>query len=159
MFFSIGIRYKDKMWCDVIAMDACHLLLGRPWQYDRSAHHDRRKNTYSFMIDNVKIMLSPSLGLKPTKGASHSQSFLAKWEFITEMLVSKVEYLLLSKESFKGEEFSEEAKGLVEEFADVFPVELPDELPPLRDMQYQIDLVQGLSLPNGPHYCMSPKKH
>jgi hypothetical protein len=48
--FSIGSRYKDKMWCDVVAMDACHLLLGRPWQYDRGAHHDGRKNTYSFMF-------------------------------------------------------------------------------------------------------------
>jgi hypothetical protein len=31
MSFSIGVRYKDKMWCDLVAMDACHLLLGRPW--------------------------------------------------------------------------------------------------------------------------------
>jgi hypothetical protein len=29
--FSIGTKYKDKTWCDVVAMDACHLLLGRPW--------------------------------------------------------------------------------------------------------------------------------
>ena len=28
--FSIGVRDKDKMWCNVVAMDACHLL-GRPW--------------------------------------------------------------------------------------------------------------------------------
>jgi hypothetical protein len=28
--FSIGDRYQDKMLCDVVAMDACHLLLGRP---------------------------------------------------------------------------------------------------------------------------------
>jgi hypothetical protein len=28
--FSIGSRYKDKIWCDIVAMDACHLLLGKP---------------------------------------------------------------------------------------------------------------------------------
>ena len=28
--FSTGSRYKDKTWCDVVDMDACHLLLGRP---------------------------------------------------------------------------------------------------------------------------------
>ena len=28
--FSIGAKYKDKAWCDVVTMDACHLLLGRP---------------------------------------------------------------------------------------------------------------------------------
>ena len=29
--FSIGSRYSDEIWCEVIPMDACHLLLGRPW--------------------------------------------------------------------------------------------------------------------------------
>jgi hypothetical protein len=80
--FSLGVKYKDKMWCDVVAMDACHLLLGRPSQYDRSAHHDGRKNTYSFMIGNVKIMLLPSTrnNLRPTKEAGHFQSLLEKHE-------------------------------------------------------------------------------
>jgi hypothetical protein len=136
--FSIGNRYKDKMLCNVMAMDACHLLLGRPWQYDRGAHHDGRKNTYSFMIGKVKITLLPSLGNGPksTKGAGHSQSLLIQQEFITEMLASKVVYVLVSKDNCKGEEVSVEAKRLMEEFADVFPVELPDELLPLRDIQH-----------------------
>lgn len=29
--FSIGDTYKDEVWCDVIPMDACHILFGRPW--------------------------------------------------------------------------------------------------------------------------------
>ncbi|GKB41004.1 putative nucleotidyltransferase, ribonuclease H [Tanacetum coccineum] len=29
--FSVGTTYKDSVWCDVVPMDACHLLLGRPW--------------------------------------------------------------------------------------------------------------------------------
>jgi hypothetical protein len=159
--FSIGNRYQDKMLCDVVAMDACHLLLDRPWQYDRGAHHDGRKNTYSFIIGKVKITLLPSLGNspKPTKGAGHSQSLLTQREFITEMLASKVVYVLVSKDNCKGEEVPVEAKGLMEEFADVFLVELPDELPPLRDIQHQIDLVPGSNLPNRPHYRMSPKEH
>jgi len=28
--FSIGQKYQDQVWCDVVPMDACHLLLGRP---------------------------------------------------------------------------------------------------------------------------------
>ncbi|XP_017978278.1 PREDICTED: uncharacterized protein LOC108662429 [Theobroma cacao] len=60
--FSIGNKYEDEVWCDVIPMDACHLLLGRPWQYDRRAHYDGYNNTYSFIKDGVKIMLTP---LKP----------------------------------------------------------------------------------------------
>nr|GFA05357.1 reverse transcriptase domain-containing protein [Tanacetum cinerariifolium] len=26
--FSVGMKYKDKVWCEVIPMDACHILLG-----------------------------------------------------------------------------------------------------------------------------------
>ncbi|KAJ9561002.1 hypothetical protein OSB04_006162 [Centaurea solstitialis] len=31
---SIGKYYKEDVLCDVLEMDACHILLGRPWQYD-----------------------------------------------------------------------------------------------------------------------------
>jgi hypothetical protein len=102
------------------------------------------------MFDRVRITLLSNVGnsSKPTKGAGHSQSLLARREFITEMLASKVVYVLVCKDSCKGEEVSEEVKGLMGKFADVFPIELPDELPPLRDIQHQIDLVPGSSLPN-----------
>ena len=66
---------------------------------------------------------------------------------------------MVTKDNCKGEEVPEEAKGLMEKFADVFPVELPDELSPLCDIQHQIDLVLGSSLPNQPHYRISPKEH
>ena len=37
---SIGKNYKDEIWCDVIPMDTCHVLLGRPWFFDRRVMHD-----------------------------------------------------------------------------------------------------------------------
>ena len=36
---SIGKMYNDEIWCDVLPMDACHILLGRPWLFDRSVIH------------------------------------------------------------------------------------------------------------------------
>lgn len=50
--FNIG-EYKDRILCDILPMDACHLLLGRPWQFDRRAHHDGEKNTYSFQKNGI----------------------------------------------------------------------------------------------------------
>ena len=41
--FSIGKNYKDVVVCDIVPMDACHLLLGRPWQYDRKTKYDFQK--------------------------------------------------------------------------------------------------------------------
>jgi hypothetical protein len=55
--FSMDNKCHDEVWCDVIPMDACHLLLGRPWQYDRRVTYDGFENTYSFIKDEVKIKL------------------------------------------------------------------------------------------------------
>lgn len=42
--FSIGM-YSDYADCDVVPMEACSLLLGRPWEYDTDARHHGRSNT------------------------------------------------------------------------------------------------------------------
>ena len=36
--FAIG-PYKDTVECDVVPMTVCHMLLGRPWQFDKAAQH------------------------------------------------------------------------------------------------------------------------
>jgi hypothetical protein len=55
---SIG-KYEDEVLCDVVRMHACHLLLGRPWQYDRRAMHDGLTNKYSFTLNRQPITLVP----------------------------------------------------------------------------------------------------
>ena len=54
--FSIG-KYNDEALCDVVPMQASHLLLGRPWQFDRKVTHDGYANRYSFVIDKKPITL------------------------------------------------------------------------------------------------------
>lgn len=56
--FSIG-RYEDTVICDVVPMEACHLLLGRPWQYDKKSNHDGYTNKFSFIHKERKITLAP----------------------------------------------------------------------------------------------------
>ena len=36
--------YKDKIICDVMPMDVCHVLLGRPWKFDKKLVHYGRRN-------------------------------------------------------------------------------------------------------------------
>jgi transposase InsO family protein len=56
--FAIG-SYKDVVECDVVPMQACSILLGRPWQFDRDSLHHGRSNQYSFLYHDKKIVLHP----------------------------------------------------------------------------------------------------
>ena len=50
--------------------------------------------------------------------------------------------VLLGKESSKGSVVPEAVQSLLDEFANVFPNDLPEELPPLRDIQHKLILYQ-----------------
>lgn len=56
--FQLG-KYKDKIVCDVMPMDVCHILVGIPWKYDRGVMHDGKRNTYKFRKDGVNHTLLP----------------------------------------------------------------------------------------------------
>jgi len=59
VLISIGKSYQDELWCDFIPMDACHMLLGRPWLYDHKVMNKGYLNSYSFTKDGKKITLAP----------------------------------------------------------------------------------------------------
>ena len=44
----------------------------------------------------------------------------------------------------------------LQEFAAVFPTELPNSLPPDRSVRHFIDFISGSTLPNLPHYLLNP---
>ncbi|GJS65037.1 putative nucleotidyltransferase, ribonuclease H [Tanacetum coccineum] len=155
--FSVGTTYKDNVWCDVVPMDACHLLLGRIWEYDRNTTHNGRANTYSFLFNGVKITLMPN---KPKELVNKATgTLLTLSQFQDELEMGDDVFVLIGKEVAKDSEIPEAMIPLLEEFSDVFPDELPDGLPPLRDIQHHIDLEPGSQLPNRPHYRMSPGEH
>ncbi|KAE8676344.1 putative CCCH-type zinc finger family protein [Hibiscus syriacus] len=111
--FSIGRKYFDNAWCDVVSMDACHILLGRPWQ------------------------------------------------FLDEIEHGGVVYALLPCENNAVDvdtDLPVEVQRLLAEFSNLMPEDLPPGLPPMRDIQHQINLVPGSILPNRPAYRLNPKE-
>ncbi|GJV31416.1 reverse transcriptase domain-containing protein [Tanacetum coccineum] len=157
ILFFMGNTYKDNVWCDVVPMDACHLLLGRPWEYDRHITYNGRTNTYSFLFGGVKITLMPN---KPKEVISKpTGTLLTLSQFKDELEMGDDVFVLIGKEVAGDSEIPEAMIPLLEGFPDVFLDELLDGLPPLRDIQHHIDLEPGSQLPNGPHYRMSPGEH
>jgi len=55
--------YNDRVWCDVLDIDAAHILLGRPCLYDLDVTSLGRSNTYEFKFkekNNVETCQSKS---------------------------------------------------------------------------------------------------
>ena len=52
--FSIG-KYKDEVLCDVVPMQASHMLLGQPWQVERQVNYNGVSNKYSFKMNESGV--------------------------------------------------------------------------------------------------------
>ena len=56
VLFSIS-NYNDEVYCDVVDMDACHILSRCPWWYDVDAKHLVKSNLYQLEKGGIKYTL------------------------------------------------------------------------------------------------------
>lgn len=105
--FFIG-KYKDKVICSVVDMNACHMLLRRHWKFDLNLVHHGKDDSCS----STKTLWRLSLLQRSQK--------------------SRGTYLLLPKEAAK----TEQVKSLLLEFQDILPKELLNTLLPTRNIQH-----------------------
>nr|GEW20968.1 putative ribonuclease H-like domain-containing protein [Tanacetum cinerariifolium] len=131
--FSIGNKYTDELWCEVIPMDACHILLERPWLYDHRVKHDGYHNAYTYKKDGVSITLA---ALNP-KDSPPNRVLISKTDFVGLVKVSPpsvVFGLLMIEENLVIAAAMLSMVPLLNEFKDVFPEEIPAGLPVIREI-------------------------
>ncbi|XP_074302992.1 uncharacterized protein LOC141637408 [Silene latifolia] len=154
--------YNDDILCDVVPMDACHVLLGRPWQYDRDVVHRGRSNEYELVSKGKRIVLKPMApgevrSMSAKRRTTTSMTMLASEKEVDEAIVNGNQvYLMVVNEMPSNESKDGRLISLLEEFKDVFPEELPAGLPPIRGIEHQIDLLPGAPLPNKAAYRCNP---
>lgn len=153
------------MYFDIAPIDFGHLLLDRLWEFDQRIMHDGAKNTYSFVWDSQKIVLLPSkdssTSLPPlTPPSAEPLPTRAIGPSLSKPTISTPATLLCSYTTFMAEFQTEgytlalvptagqsnaqsslppSLTSVLNDFGDVFPTELPEGLPPLRDIQHQIN--------------------
>jgi len=167
--FQIG-NLSEQVLCDVVEMDACHVLLGRPWLFYRKVFHDGRENTYEFTKDGQRYRLEPMLenevtvvdnsGSKGVGSSSSSRVMLCSAkEFLKEQKKGNFCLAIMPKgvqEDVKASSVPPEIQSLLTELKEIVADDMPAGLPPMRSISHQIDFLPGSSLPNKAPYRMTP---
>jgi len=139
--------YKDVILCDVMPMDMCHVLLGRPWKFDQKFIHDGRRNTYPLEKDGTKHILLPLKDEVDKGGLEKNVMLMSGKELLQEVekgeemhfaIIGRPKVILTSTNL---DDLPEEIKTLLNDFADIIVDEFPNALPPIRSINHHIDLI------------------
>lgn len=75
--FQIG-NLNEKVLCDVVEMDACHILLGRSWLFNKNVSYDGKENICVFKNDGQRykltLMLENTMIVEENKDANDDNS-------------------------------------------------------------------------------------
>ncbi|KAK1627943.1 hypothetical protein QYE76_002258 [Lolium multiflorum] len=107
--FKIG-PYEDTIECDVVPMTVCHMLLGRPWQYDKKAIHDGLSNTYTFKVNDKKFELRPTT---PSQIITDNAKALARAQLRTHHSEMRGEGATHHKDSERHKPYMSESKSVL----------------------------------------------
>ncbi|XP_059436104.1 uncharacterized protein LOC132169032 [Corylus avellana] len=130
--------------------------------FDVDAQQQGRANVYTIFRDGRKITFQP---LQEVENSTHSKGkpvLLSTGSKYIEEVKEAQDIIALVTEGTPGsisQEVPEIMRLMLEEFQDIMSKEMPEGLPPMRDILHYIDLVPGASLSNLPHYRMSLKEN
>ena len=164
--FSIG-KYNDEMYCDVVDMDASHILFRRPWQYDVDAKHSSKSNLCQLKKEGIKCtQVSFTKKNQPKASQAEGMNFLifvhdpsllmGECEDTQEVNLMVVNGEVDSRDLVEAQ-IPMEVQTLFKECDDVILVDLPAGLPLMCNIQHHINLIPSDFLSNLPHYIMSSK--
>eukprot|EP01018_Ginkgo_biloba_P001106 Gb_13528 [translate_table: standard] len=133
-------------------MDACHVLLGQSWQYDRQAIYDGRQNIYTIVKDERHFTFWP------INEDEVAQEVLSTKHLMRSVQMTGACYALIPKDvrTKKSTKLPRDVRRIWEEYIDVTLDGLPAGLPPNRGISHQIDLIPRSNLPNQTTYRLNP---
>lgn len=151
-------KLVDEVEMDVIPLDICGMVLGRPYLYDRKAAFFRHENKYHITKDGVEYIVWAHQNKINSSLVSVGQ---------IKRLVNSSKRCMLMVVTVKEAEFVDVFQGcdgkhkqelmeLISNYTELF--QDPKGIPPKREIQHEIDLLHDATLPNIGMYKMSMTK-
>src|SRR5277367_2692929 len=139
----------------ILGLKRYDAILGKPWLYHANLNINWRDNTLTFQYGS-RIINVKANKTKTTKPECHSV-FISRQQF-ARIPPNKELFAICTTEieaTPKEPSKTLEEKNLLEEFEDVFPAALPNQLPLQRKINHAIELVPGTEPPSRPMYRLS----
>jgi len=148
--FGINRDYIDEVLLDVVPLDICGIVLGSPYLWDRDALFYRKENKYRLIKDGIEYIVNSHQSTKRNISlitAGQAKRLINAGQMFALAMVrsqNEVEIVKALDECIPQHKY--EVKKVISEFEDLF--QIPNELPPKRDIQHEIQLLPDVALPN-----------
>lgn len=147
-FAPVRIQYddndEDHLNLDIIPIQQ-DVILGKPWLARYNPVINWATNELIMPRKEERSLLLSALQLKRLMASGEQELHLA--------MVTVVE-----NQNSEEDTKDPECQRLLEEHMDVFPDDLPAELPPSRSVDHKIELLPGSTPPSRPTYRLSPRE-
>lgn len=162
-------KYRGKVLCDIVLVDAFYLLLGILWKYDVEEHHDGRLNTYTINQNGEPVIFLPiSDNVEEQKESNFL--FVGERYFLRTIKKDKSPCFSLminpkdkriKVEAPKMEEprrrvRPKEVTNLLDMYANILAIDISSTLPPVKEMNHNTDLNPREIFPNEDSSKLTP---
>jgi len=161
--------YSDAIDLVSLPLGGFDVILGMPWLESINPSIDWKAKSLSFHHDGMQHVLQPESSLCLLTEREVRKNFRKK--LVEEIFVVNVDWhsttddgiscnkISIEKDYAQKDESMEcelARKEMLESYRSVFPTELPDGLPPRRDIDHRIEVLPGSTPPSRATYRMSP---
>jgi hypothetical protein len=149
--------YKRAVRCLVVDLpDGVDIILGDPWLKQHKALLDYDRAAVTIRKGNRRITLRARKSVAPAVPQAAPKRFLSAIQLKKAARAGCRMFLVhVSKLEGGGEQPAKQVEGLLAEYADRFPADLPPGLPPHRNVTHTIPLQPGSSPPFRAMYRLS----
>ncbi|CAA6660567.1 unnamed protein product [Spirodela intermedia] len=120
--------YDDHVLCDVLPTKIGSIILGRPWLYDNDVHLSGEQTLALSRIAVRGRVTTPRVGLVVVRGPAFHRDITREITDIPTWFALTLDVPAATTPS----PYPLELEDIMMEYGDVFPEELPSDLPPLR---------------------------